>query len=688
MRRLTSTLLVIAALSLTACGVAEDGAPCDAPGCQACDTPHCSGSDVVACPLQDTRCPTGDTTPCPLQDSTPCPLQDSTPCPLQDSTCSPQDSVPCPSPDAAPCPGCDAGLCPGIDAAECPGCPGVDTTVCPGVDTVDCPGCPGADTVECPLCPGCDTTVCPEPDVGAPEDCPDDDPCTAETWTPEAGCVVIPLEGFPCDDGDICTIGETCQGGVCDGGATLTCQDENPCTDDTCDPGAGCAFTSNAAPCDDGDPCTTGDACAGGWCAGSPAATCGDGHLCLDEECEDGNALPLDGCDGCVITEFLVPASATGDQAHPAIAALDEGGWVAVWEGEGTGDAPDILARRFLPDGSAAGPDLMVNSTLASAQTHADVTGLAGGGFVVIWQSHEQDGDAGGIVARVFEPEAFGPTGPEILVNEITDSTQYDPAVAPLGGGGFVAAWSTNTPVGLGFNVAMRRFGPTGAPLGDEHAVNQFADSVQGNVRVAVDGDDRILVVWNSLNQDGSGNGIIGRVYAGDTAQGDEGVLNAVTLGTQSNPAAAGLADGGFVVVWQSDGEDGDGFGVHGRIVDGDGAPAGAPFPVTLFTSNSQRFPAVAADPGGGFHVAWQSAWQDGDDSGVFARRFGPEGPPTGDAEELALNDHTAGAQDYVDVAVLADGVRVYAWRSADHDGDGDGVFARRLAANGEKVVH
>jgi hypothetical protein len=578
-----------------------------------------------------------------------------------------EDGVPCPLQDTVTCPGCEAWSCPGLDATPCPACPGADST-------------------DCPVCPGCDTAPCPEPDVGAPEDCPDDDPCTAEVWTPEAGCVVIPLDGLPCNDGDICTVGETCQGGVCGAGDTLTCQDGNPCTDDSCEPLGGCTFTNNAAACDDGDPCTSGDVCAGGWCGGSHAAVCGDGHLCLGEECEDEAPSPLDGCDACMIKEFLVPASPVGDQAYPAVAGLTSGGWVAVWEGAGTGEAPDILGRRFLGDGSAAGPEFMVNDTTASAQTHADVAALTGGGFVAIWQSHDQDGDGGGIVARVFGPDG-APASSEIIVNEITADTQYDPAVAPLAGGGFVAAWSTNTDVGLGFNVAMRRFGPTGAALGAENAVNQFVDTIQGDVRVAVDGDDRILVVWSSLNQDGSGNGIIGRVHAGDAALGDEGIINTVTLGTQSDPAAAGLADGGFIVVWQSDGEDGDGFGIVGQTLDGDGAPVGAAFPVNLFASNSQRFPAVAADPAGGFHVAWQSAWQDGDDSGVFAREFGPGAPPSG-AGELPLNEFTTGAQDYVDVAVLADGLRVFAWRSVDLDGDGVGVFAQRLAADGAKVVH
>ena len=38
-----------------------------------------------------------------------------------------------------------------------------------------------------------------------------------------------------CDDGDVCNGDETCNAGVCDPGTPLTCDDSNPCTDDSCD---------------------------------------------------------------------------------------------------------------------------------------------------------------------------------------------------------------------------------------------------------------------------------------------------------------------------------------------------------------------------------------------------------------------------------------------------------------------
>ncbi|MEC8022637.1 MAG: MYXO-CTERM sorting domain-containing protein, partial [Myxococcota bacterium] len=73
-------------------------------------------------------------------------------------------------------------------------------------------------------------------------------------------------DGIPCDDGDICTQSDTCVTGNCVGSDLTICDDANPCTTDTCDPADGCTFENITGPCDDGDLCTEGDTCSGGAC--------------------------------------------------------------------------------------------------------------------------------------------------------------------------------------------------------------------------------------------------------------------------------------------------------------------------------------------------------------------------------------------------------------------------------------
>ena len=123
-------------------------------------------------------------------------------------------------------------------------------------------------------------------------DCDDGNPCTDDSCHPELDCVHFP-NNATCDDGDPCLSGDYCVGGAClPGVAQLPCDDGNPCTDDGCEPFAGCIATANAAPCDDGDSCYSEDICDAGECTPGPVPLdCGDGNTCTDDACE-----PFIGC--------------------------------------------------------------------------------------------------------------------------------------------------------------------------------------------------------------------------------------------------------------------------------------------------------------------------------------------------------------------------------------------------------
>src|SRR5262249_42356891 len=45
--------------------------------------------------------------------------------------------------------------------------------------------------------------------------------------------------------------------------------DNNVCTDDGCDPASGCFHNNNTASCNDGNGCTINDTCSGGTCRGT-----------------------------------------------------------------------------------------------------------------------------------------------------------------------------------------------------------------------------------------------------------------------------------------------------------------------------------------------------------------------------------------------------------------------------------
>jgi hypothetical protein len=140
-------------------------------------------------------------------------------------------------------------------------------------------------------------------------DCDDGNPCTNDACDGAKGCV-HKSNTAPCDDGSACTVGDLCAQGACVGGAPLVCNDNNGCTDDSCDDDAGCQFVPNEADCNDGNLCTLADKCSQGTCQGTQAVNCNDDNLCTTDSCtplqgciHTFNSAPCDDQDACTIGE-------------------------------------------------------------------------------------------------------------------------------------------------------------------------------------------------------------------------------------------------------------------------------------------------------------------------------------------------------------------------------------------------
>lgn len=148
----------------------------------------------------------------------------------------------------------------------------------------------------------------PATECAVDSDCDDGNPCTLDACT--AGQCVNPPDSSalsePCSDGDPCTTGSSCLGsGVCGGGDPVALP-EDPCILYSCDAEKGITELSmdEGSPCDDGNcctlvdtclPCDEGDAgCTAGnlTCQGNPKV-CGDTNECTTEACECQDDLPV-----------------------------------------------------------------------------------------------------------------------------------------------------------------------------------------------------------------------------------------------------------------------------------------------------------------------------------------------------------------------------------------------------------
>jgi hypothetical protein len=143
-------------------------------------------------------------------------------------------------------------------------------------------------------------------------------------------------------------------------------------------------------------------------------------------------------------------------------------------------------------------------------------------------------------------------------------------------------------------------------------------------------------------------------------------------------------ANGGFVVVWQSDGSlgsDNDDWSIQGQRYDSAGTALGGEFQANTYTTDSQTEPAVAVDANGDFAVVWESSGSSGSDSSassVQGQRYDSAGTALG--EEFQVNTYTTDRQGgfFVGPAVAAveDGSFVVAWDSYGSVGNDDSGFS------------
>lgn len=115
-----------------------------------------------------------------------------------------------------------------------------------------------------------------------------------------------------------------------------------------------------------------------------------------------------------------------------------------------------------------------------------------------------------------------------------------------------------NTDLGeAAFDVCLGLFNAQGEGL-QEYALNTYTESEQDEVSVAAAGSHGYVAIWSSLFQDGDGDGVYARRFLGALATDDtEFQVPSSAAGWQSAPAV-GANDEIVVMVWRQTGPIGD----------------------------------------------------------------------------------------------------------------------------------
>lgn len=215
----------------------------------------------------------------------------------------------------------------------------------------------------------------------------------------------------------------------------------------------------------------------------------------------------------------------------------------------------DVFIQRLDAGGRKIGPEVMVNQYVNYNQRNPAVAVLSDGRFIVAWVSEFpvnadwRHNFRVALYGRLFNAQGE-PVGDEFSLAAGDDLLQANPSVAALPGGGFTVYCSQQEgTASRRWDVYAQSFGADGAATGPAFRVNDFTTGDQFGPRVAMQGDNQ-FVVWTSVGQDGSREGVYGRLLTGGALAGDEFRVNTTTAARQHHPSVVSDGQGRFLAVW------------------------------------------------------------------------------------------------------------------------------------------
>lgn len=246
------------------------------------------------------------------------------------------------------------------------------------------------------------------------------------------------------------------------------------------------------------------------WCANSVSVESGNRMLNISHGVINVN----DNVQQNYIARNTLESYSFHDSYSPSVCALnnDPQRWVATWTTE-TYDyedefrvAPPILNKNIMGDSSAVIRQLMTDIDLTSTtpyinpimfgastqtgiqtnvyfknhQRFSTIAAFSTGGFVIAWQSLNQDGNGWGIYMRIFNHKSY-PMTDEIFVTQETINNQYKPSIVVMPDDTFMVMWTSGDMNNIS-NIKGRAFSILGIALTEEFYVSNMAIDVDKGI--------------------------------------------------------------------------------------------------------------------------------------------------------------------------------------------------------------
>lgn len=243
----------------------------------------------------------------------------------------------------------------------------------------------------------------------------------------------------------------------------------------------------------------------------------------------------------------------------------------------------------------------------------------------------------------------------------------YDP-IAALDDGGYIVSFAKLSDVEEnGFDIYAQRYNAAGEKVGKAFLVNQELDGNQTHSDAVGLDDGGFVLTWQSEGQDGDLHGVYARKYnAEGQAVSDEILINEYTENDQSLAEVTATENGGFAVTWMSDQQDGSGLGVYMKIYDANGEATTDDIQVSDDVTAHQAIPSITTLDNGNIVITWQDH-RAGGTGEIRASVFSPAGDLLSDSFAVSPNGLP---QQWSFVSALEDGGFAVSWHETNQHGE------------------
>ena len=277
---------------------------------------------------------------------------------------------------------------------------------------------------------------------------------------------------------------------------------------------------------------------------------------------------------------LLANQTSTGYQLNPSISTLTSGGYILVWNSQDNPSALNfnVVAQRYLADGSRYGTNFIVNNTTSGNQSFPSVAGnhlVQSNHYIVVWTSQDATTSLYKVYAQIFHNNTpIRSYDIPIDTSNPSTSNQINARAAGLYNGSYVITWAAdNTNAGAGiysvygciiaddgtlggrFQISAASATntnfpyPAGLPSNDAYVPNGFAVGLMTAVDTTP--DPRYTIAVRVMNPDGTPHSAqipITSVGTAAFSSISDGLLSVAELNL--NQVNSTYGNGGFVMAF------------------------------------------------------------------------------------------------------------------------------------------